>query len=89
MPETLHLNKEFSLDTPCRFRLVFTSRRAQRIDFINKYDAWLMFSSQFKQIADKPNKQRKQMNLHQVTRYKRRLRQGTLTDANGSIEKQL
>jgi len=57
MLETLHLNEEFSLDTPCRLRLIFTSRRAKRIDLINKYDARLVFSSQIKQIANKPNRQ--------------------------------
>jgi len=55
MLQTLHLNKEFSLDTPCRLGFIFTSRGAKRIDFINEYDARFVVSSQFKQIADEPN----------------------------------
>jgi len=53
--QTLHLNKELGLDASRRLRFIFTSRGTQRVNFINKYDAWFMFPSQFEQIADKPN----------------------------------
>lgn len=66
LPFTLHLNQKLGLYSTSRLRLVFASRRAQRVNLINEDDAWLVSSSQLKQIPDESENHNRTTKVRQV-----------------------